>query len=365
MMPHHLWAGATQQSPFPLSSLSVPTHNLLQVPGSMAPVEHSFKPTPGNRIQRRRLATCSLTLLPACSLTASPEFQQWLQAQRSPGSSWWARLASVLLLALVLCAGCLLMPQPDQLSTPETATAIVEQPSNTKPPQSAPSEGPTVAHGSQAVSTLVPEAIEVPEPQQLLSEPLDKVRGSTEGLQPAQPQRQESLSTADEYAGQQQQPQAELEAGRICHGEPELTVEDEETEQQQDQSQSALEDSGAWNLELSVAADEGHAVLSNIAPAEAGQQQQQQPQAEPGDSRVWDGKSSVAADEEYTEQQQAQSQSDLDDSCVWMPELSAAADESLVVLSEAAPAVAGQRCESRTETVEEEVPTGQALRQIS
>ena len=332
----------------------------------MAPVEYSFKPTPGNCIQRCKLATCSLTSLPACSLTASPEFQQWLQAQRSPGSSWWARLASVLLLALVLCAGCLLMPQLDQLSTPETATANVGQPSDTKEPQLVPSEGPIVAHGSQAVFTLVPEAIESPEPQQLLSEALEEARGSTEGLQPAQPQDdfgQESLSPAGESAGRQQQPPAELEGGHGCHGEPELTAKDEQIEQQQGQSPSAHEESCRWNHELSAAADEGHAVLSNTAPAEAGRQQQQQPpQAELGDAQVWDGESSVAANEEHTEQQQDQSQSDLDDSCAWIPELSGAADERLAVLSKAAPATAGQGRESGTETVEEEVPTGQALR---
>ena len=133
------------------------------------------------------------------------------------------------------------MPHSDQLSTPETAAVVVEQPSTRLLPQSAPSEGTTVAHGSQAVSMLLPAASELPEPQQLLSEPLQEVSRSTEGGQPAQPQddfSQESLSSAGDYAGQQQQPQAELEGSSACHGKPVLIAEKEQTEQQQDQSQS-------------------------------------------------------------------------------------------------------------------------------
>ena len=336
-----------------------PTHTKLRVPGSMVPVEHGLRPTPDICMQQHRRATCSPTSLPACSLTASPEFRQWLQAQRSPGSSWWPRLASVLLLALVLCAGCLLMPQPDQLSTPETATAIVEQPSDTNLPQSATAASTTVAHGSQAITTLLSTANELPDPQQPLSESLEEVSGSTEGKQPAQPQddfSQERLSSAGEYAGQQQQPQAEPEGSQVWHGEPGSTANKEQTEQQQDQSQPDLEDSCAWIPELSGSADEGHAVLSSAVPIVAGQQPE--PQAEPEGGHVWDGEPNTTADEAHTEQQQDQLQSDLEDSCAWISELSGAAD---AVLSEAVPAVAGQERESGTEAEEEEVSTGQAL----
>ena len=257
------------------------------------------------------------------------------------------------------------MPHPDQLSTPETPTAIVEQPANTDLPQSAESASTTVAHGSQADTTLLPGAIELPEPQQLLSEPLEEVSASTGGGQPTQPQddfSQKGLPSAGEYGGQQQQPQAELESGQVWHGEPNLTTEKEQTEQQQDQSQPDLEENCAWVPELSGAADEQHAVPSKAATAVGGEQQQLQ--AEPEGGRVWDGESDVTAVEDHTEQQQSQLQSDLEENCAWIPELSGAADEGHAVLSEAAPAVAGQGWESGLETDEEEASTGPALPQM-
>lgn len=259
------------------------------------------------------------------------------------------------------------MPQPEQLSTPETATVIVEQPSIRLLPQSAPSEGTTVAHGSQAVSTLLPTASELPEPQQLLSEPLEEIRGSTEGGQPAQPQDDfslESSSSACEYAGQQQEPQAELEDGGVWHSQPDAAADKEQTEQQQrqDQLQSGLEEKRAWISELSGTADEGLAVLSKAAPAVAGLQQP--PQAELENGCVWDVEPTVTADEEQTEEQQDQLQSDFNDSCTWIPEMSSAAHEGHAVLSNTAPAEAGQDWQPGTLPDEEEILTGQALCQV-